>query len=71
MPSTISLFSGYHRTENRTTNYCRLALKLIYEENPSLLAEAVGDLAGDESLMNVGVRFMQQTRTAFTESGPN
>lgn len=64
MPSAISLFSGYQQTENRTTNYCLLALKLIYEENPSLLAEAVSDLAGDESLMDlVGVRFMQQTRT--------
>ena len=60
MSSSISLFSGYHQSENRTTNYCLLALKLIYEENPSLLAEALSNLTGDESLINsVGVNFMQ------------
>ena len=39
MGKTISLFSGYSQKENRTTNYCLLALRMIYEENPKFLSE--------------------------------
>jgi len=33
MTRAISLFSGYSQGENRTTNYCLLLLKMLYEEN--------------------------------------
>ncbi|MBK6515728.1 MAG: hypothetical protein IPG04_16920 [Polyangiaceae bacterium] len=35
MGSDITLFSGYSQRENRTTNYCLLVLRMLYEENPS------------------------------------
>jgi hypothetical protein len=31
MGSDITLFSGYSQKENRTTNYCLLVLKMLYE----------------------------------------
>lgn len=60
MAREISLFSGYSQKENRTTNYCLLILKMIYEENPKFLGEVLSNLV-DEDLGNlVGVRFQQQ-----------
>jgi hypothetical protein len=58
----ISLFSGYSQRENRTTNYCLLVLKLLYEENPRFLAEAFGALLGEDVADHVGVTFRQQER---------
>jgi hypothetical protein len=58
----ISLFSGYSQRENRTTNYCLLVLKLLYEENPRFLAEAFGALLGEDIADLVGVTFRQQEK---------
>ena len=60
MASEISLFSGYDQAENRTTNYCLLVLKMLYEENPKFLGEALSALAGETFGETVGVRFRQQ-----------
>jgi len=62
MGKTISLFSGYSQKENRTTNYCLLALKMIYEENPKFLAEILSGLVGYDMSEDVGVKFRQQER---------
>jgi len=58
MGREISLFSGYSQKENRTTNYCLLVLKLLYQEHPKFLAEALGALVGGG--VQVGVQFQQQ-----------
>src|SRR5437667_8927363 len=61
MSAEISLFSGYSQKENRTTNYCLLVLKMLYEENPKFLAEVLGALFDDEGIAaRVGVKFQQQ-----------
>ena len=60
MGKPISLFSGYSQGENRTTNYCLLLLKMLYEENPKFLAEAIAKLAGDGVGNEIGVKFQQQ-----------
>ncbi len=60
MGSPISLFSGYSQKENRTTNYCLLILKMIYEEGPEYLSEVLSSLLGDE--VSIGVQFIQQKR---------
>jgi hypothetical protein len=61
MAAEISLFSGYDQPENRTTNYCLLVLKLLYEEHPRFLGEVIAALAGDATVADrVGVRFRQQ-----------
>jgi hypothetical protein len=61
MGKPISLFSGYSQGENRTTNYCLLLLKMLYEENPKFLAEATAKLAGDSEVgSEIGVKFQQQ-----------
>ena len=62
MGKTISLFSGYSQKENRTTNYCLLALKMIYEENPKFLSEILSGLCGYDMSDDVGVKFRQQER---------
>lgn len=62
MGKTISLFSGYSKKENRTTNYCLLALKMIYEENPKFFAEILSGLVGYDMSEDVGVKFRQQER---------
>lgn len=62
MSKQISLFSGYSQKENRTTNYCLLVLKLLYEENPKLLSEVLGEIFGDEIGDVVGVHFRQQQK---------
>lgn len=48
MSREVSLFSGYSQRENRTTNYCLLILKMLYEENPKFLAEVLSALVGEE-----------------------
>jgi len=61
MSRDISLFPSYDQKENRTTNYCLLILRLLYEENPKHLAdvmEAINPGAGD----HVGVKFLQQQK---------
>ena len=64
MSAGISLFSGYNQKENRHTNYCLLLLKLLYEENPKYLSEALSRMTNTETLGSyVGVRFFQQQKT--------
>jgi hypothetical protein len=60
MSRAISLFSGYSQGENRTTNYCLLLLKMIYEENPKFLAEVMSTLIDEEMGERIGVSFRQQ-----------
>ena len=62
MAHDISLFSGYSQKENRTTNYCLLVLRMLYEENPKLLDEALDVLTDGRTAGHVGVRFRQQQR---------
>ncbi|MBS1252118.1 MAG: hypothetical protein MAG451_01154 [Anaerolineales bacterium] len=62
MGQSISLFSGYSQRENRTTNYCLLALKMLYEENPILLNEVFSTLFGEDVADHVGVQFRQQKK---------
>jgi hypothetical protein len=62
MSKPISLFSGYVQRENRVTNYCLLILKMIYEENPKYLDEALVSLIGEQLSIQVGVTFRQQER---------
>jgi len=64
MSKSISLFSGYSQKENRTTNYCLLILKLLYEENPKYLGEVLATLIGEEVGDQVGVQFRQQEKRA-------
>ena len=64
MSKSISLFSGYSQKENRTTNYCLLVLKLLYEENPKYLGEVLGTLMGEQVGEQVGVQFRQQHKRA-------
>lgn len=63
MGRSISLFSGYDQKENRTTNYCLLILKLLYDESPRLLAEFLSTLGGETLGNLVGVKFSQQERS--------
>lgn len=60
MSQPISLFSGYSQRENRTTNYCLLLLKMLYEENPKFLAEVMNELVGEDFGKEIGVNFSQQ-----------
>jgi len=62
MSRPISLFSGYAQRENRTTNYCLLVLKMLYEENPKFLAEVMSTLVGEDLGERIGVKFSQQER---------
>lgn len=62
MGSDVSLFSGYGQKENRTTNYCLLVLKMLYEENPKFLGEVLSSLIDEELADIVGVQFRQQMR---------
>jgi len=62
----ISLFSGYAQRENRTTNYCLLVLKMLYEENPRYLGEVFGALIGEDVVDHVGITFRQQERKALS-----
>lgn len=60
MSKPITLFSGYSQRENRTTNYCLLVLKMLYEENPKFLAEVMSTLVGEDVGERIGVKFRQQ-----------
>ncbi|MBX3097410.1 MAG: hypothetical protein KF812_11155 [Fimbriimonadaceae bacterium] len=62
MSKSISLFSGYSQKENRTTNYCLLILKLLYEENPKYLGEVLSAVLGEQVGDQVGVQFRQQEK---------
>lgn len=62
MARPISLFSGYSQRENRSTNYCLLILKMLYEENPKFLAQVFSTLIGDELGEQIGVKFHQQEK---------
>ena len=62
MGKEISLFSGYSQGENRTTNYCLLVLRMIYEEDPKLLGEVLSTLAGENIGDYIGVKFHQQVK---------
>lgn len=62
MSKPISLFSGYTQRENRTTNYCLLLLKMLYEENPKFLAEVMGALVDEDLEERIGVTFHQQVQ---------
>ena len=62
MSHQITLFSGYSQRENRTTNYCLLILKMLYEENPKFLAEVLTTLVGEELGERSGVKFRQQEK---------
>ncbi len=66
MGKSISLFSGYSQKENRTTNYCLLILKIIYEENPKFLAEILSGLVGYDMADVIGVKFRQQEKKTNT-----
>jgi hypothetical protein len=63
MSADISLFSGYNQRENRHTNYCLLMLRLLYEENPKYLEEALDSITGGQ-MGTIGVEFKQQERKA-------
>ena len=60
MSQNISLFPTYSQKENQTTNHCLLILKMLYEENPKFLSEALGLLFGENFSGTVGVKFIQQ-----------
>jgi len=66
MGHNITLFSGYNQSENRTTNYCLLILKMLYEENPKFLAEFLNNLGGENFGENVGVKFLQQEKKKWS-----
>ena len=70
MSRPITLFSGYSQRENRTTNYCLLILRMLYEENPKFLAQVLSTLVGDDLGDRIGVKFRQQERkVASTPDG--
>jgi hypothetical protein len=70
MSQPITLFSGYSQRENRTTNYCLLILKMLYEENPKFLAQVLSTLVSEEVGERIGVKFRQQERkVASTPDG--
>lgn len=62
MDDNVSLFSGYNQRENRTTNYCLLLLKSLYEASPKYLAEILATLIDHDFSDLVGIRFRQQQK---------
>lgn len=66
MGRDISLFSGYDQKENRTTNYCLLMLRQVYEASPRLLADVLTQLCGEDFGGSVGVRFRQQEKALLS-----
>lgn len=56
------MFPTYGQKENRTTNYCLLMLKLLYEENPKYLQQVVSTLVNEEISDHLGVKFLQQQK---------
>ncbi len=59
MGQEISIFPRYSQKENRTTNYCLLTLKLIYEDSPAQFSAVLESILGDKA-PSVGVQFEQQ-----------
>ncbi len=59
MSRNIRLFPTYSQKENQTTNHCLLILKMLYEENPKFLSDALSVLRGENFSGTVGVQFMQ------------
>jgi hypothetical protein len=66
MSRNIRLFPTYSQRENQTTNHCLLILKMLYEENPKFLSEALGILLGENFSGTIGVQFTQQNRSQGT-----
>ncbi|HEY9904628.1 MAG TPA: hypothetical protein V6D43_19705 [Candidatus Sericytochromatia bacterium] len=62
MSKNISLFPTYSQKENRTTNYCLLILKMLYEENPKFLSEVLNSLVDESIGGTVGIKFIQQKK---------
>lgn len=62
MSRNVRLFPTYSQTENQTTNHCLLILKMLYEENPNFLSEALTNLIDENFSGTVGVQFMQQKK---------
>ena len=62
MSRNIRLFPTYSQKENQTTNHCLLILKMLYEENPKFLSEALSALLGENFSGTIGVQFTQQRR---------
>jgi len=60
MSQPITLFCGYSKEENRTTNYCLVVLKMLYHENPKLLADALGPLVSTDLGEHFDISFQQQ-----------
>ncbi len=63
MSRNVRLFPTYSQKENQTTNHCLLILKMLYEENPKFLSEALSNLLEDKFAGSVGVQFTQQVRS--------
>lgn len=63
MSRDIRLFPTYSQRENQTTNHCLLILKMLYEENPKFLSEALSSLLDEDFSNVVGVKFVQQKRS--------
>lgn len=49
MGREISLFSDFHKDENRVTNYCGLILKMMYQERPEAFQDVMISLLGDKN----------------------
>ena len=64
MGQEISIFPRYSQKENRTTNYCLLTLKLIYEDSPAQFSAVLESILGDDAPSSIGVQFEQQERLA-------
>ena len=58
----LSLFNDYNQKENRTTNYCGLMLKLLYEESPLRFENLLNNLVEEDQLLTIGAKFEQQKR---------
>jgi hypothetical protein len=58
----LSLFNDYNQKENRTTNYCGLMLKLLYEESPIRFENLLNNLIEEDQIFNIGAKFEQQKR---------
>ena len=71
MSRNIRLFPTYFQKENQTINHCLLILKMLYEENPKFLSEALSALLGESFSGIVGVQFRQQRRWKNTETVPD
>lgn len=64
MGKNVSWFSTYPEGENRTTNYCLLTLKLIYEANQEAFVEVLSGLFERDLSGHFGVKFRQQEKKA-------